>query len=173
MAAAAIKVYEYNGAGPAATDKSAAVVRFKMADDANVDLNNPMVKPAAGVNRSFKKSLRLLCVTKGTSTQGSNFKFWWDGAFAAGVTLYGRATPTTSYTQASVAADGTGEGTTWADMATYLTGNKFNLDAATRTFTDATVIPMNYMEMYVALGTTVSAPATVPQETLNFQWDEV
>lgn len=179
--AATIQVREFNAGSngspsPAGgTDKSATAIRFKHADDSTVDLNNPMVKPGAGSNWSRKKSISLYCSAKNTSTQISNIKAYWDGTFGAGtgLTVYTRATPTT-YTVASADQDGTGEGSTWVDFASYnSSGAAQTIHAAAATLTDATRVPMSYLELYLKVGTTVTAPVTVPAESFTFTWDEV
>lgn len=174
--AATIKVYEYNGTSPGTpTDKSAAAIRFKHADNATVDLNDPMVKPAAGSNYSRRKNITLFCTTKDTSTQISNIKWYWDGTFGAGtgITMYYRTTPG-AYTEASADQDGTGEGSTFTDAAAKLVGAPLTVHAAACTLTDATRVPMNFLELYLKLGTTVVAPVVVsPAESFTFTWDEV
>ena len=57
--AATMSVKELNGSGTG-TPTTATNVRFKTADDATQDTNNPMVKPASGTNYSYKKTIYLL-----------------------------------------------------------------------------------------------------------------
>ncbi|MFQ5774186.1 MAG: hypothetical protein ACE5GS_06700 [Kiloniellaceae bacterium] len=85
--AATVIVNEYNGAAPGTkTNKTSGTVRFKNADDANVDLNDPLVVPSAGQEYSFEKWLRLQ-IAGGTFTQISNLRAYSDGAnnFGAGI----------------------------------------------------------------------------------------
>jgi hypothetical protein len=58
--AASITIIELNGAAPGApTDKTSGTVRFKNADNATVDLVNPLVVPTANTEYSYQKYLRL------------------------------------------------------------------------------------------------------------------
>jgi hypothetical protein len=88
--AATVIINELNGAAPGTkTDKTSGAVRFKNADDAGVDLNDPLVVPASGQEYSFEKWLRLE-ITGGTFTQISNLRAYSDGAnsFGTGIKLW-------------------------------------------------------------------------------------
>lgn len=62
-------------------------VRWKTADDATIDANNPIPKPSAGTKRSYWKQLYLYCDT-GPATQVDNLKFYTDGTgYGTGITL--------------------------------------------------------------------------------------
>ena len=82
--AATVIVNEFHGptATPVKTDKTSGTVRFKNADNATVDLNDPMVIPTAGTDISFEKILRLNAT--GTFTSISNYGFYTDGANGLG-----------------------------------------------------------------------------------------
>jgi hypothetical protein len=57
---ASISIIELNGAAPGSpTDKTSGTIRFKNADDATVDLNNPLIVPTADREYSYQKYLRL------------------------------------------------------------------------------------------------------------------
>ncbi len=88
--AATVIINEYNGAGGVKTDKTSGTVRFKNADDANVDLNDPLVVPASGQEYSYEKWLRLEITDAGGFTQIDNLRAYSDGAndFGAGVKLW-------------------------------------------------------------------------------------
>ena len=75
--AAVVRIVQKNGAGATATD-AASGIRFKNADNATVDLVNPMVEPTSGSDSSFEKWLRLE-VTGGTYSQITNIKAYSDG----------------------------------------------------------------------------------------------
>ena len=51
--AAIVLIREKNGAGENASDKTSATIRPKMADNPNVDSNDPLVIPATGQNYSY------------------------------------------------------------------------------------------------------------------------
>ena len=57
--AATMDIREFNGVGATPTTKTSGTIRFKDADDANVDLNNPIVRPGSGSVYSYEKVLRL------------------------------------------------------------------------------------------------------------------
>lgn len=82
--AATVKIYEHNGAGGTQTDKTSGTVRFKNADDATVNLSDPLVIPTSGQEHSYEKWLRLNAA--GQYTQISNLQAYTDGApsFQAG-----------------------------------------------------------------------------------------
>ena len=62
------------------TNKTAGTVRFKDANNATVDLVNPLVVPAAGaVTVSFEKWLRLQITDAGGFTQIDNLEAYTDG----------------------------------------------------------------------------------------------
>jgi hypothetical protein len=90
--AATFQLIERNGAPPGtATDKTSAPIRFKNADNATVDLNNPMV--VSGVSDfSFEKWIGLN-ITGGSYTQITNIRAYSDGGngFGTGVLAWARA----------------------------------------------------------------------------------
>lgn len=87
--AATVKVYEKNGSGQVATDKTASSIRFKNADDAVVNLEDPLSKPSVGTEYSFEKWLRL-AITGGSFSQISNLKVYSDGSnnFGTGIKMW-------------------------------------------------------------------------------------
>jgi hypothetical protein len=87
--AATVIINEVNGASPGTrTSKGAAggTVRFKNADNATVNLVNPLVIPTTGQEYSFEKWLRLEITDAGGFTQISNLQAYMDGSndFTAG-----------------------------------------------------------------------------------------
>ena len=59
-------------------------MRFKTADDATIDLNNPIPIPPSGTKYSYWKQIYLYCGTQ-PATQVDNIKFYTDGGgFGAG-----------------------------------------------------------------------------------------
>lgn len=91
--AATVIINEWNddGSSPTGvkTDKTSGSVRFKNADDANVDLNDPLVVPTSGQEYSFEKWLRLE-IAGGSFTQIDNLRAYSDGGngFGAGVKVW-------------------------------------------------------------------------------------
>jgi len=76
--AATIQIHEMSGAD-AGTDKTSGTVRFKMADNATVDANNPMVIPGAGSDYSYTKKLRAYMEAP-PNTQVGNLRWYSDGS---------------------------------------------------------------------------------------------
>ena len=163
--AATVIVNEFHGptATPVKTDKTSGTVRFKNADNATVDLNDPMVIPTAGTDISYEKILRLNAT--GTFTQISNYKFYTDGANSLGTgvsCLYKKegayGTPieppnTTGFTDIFAATSG----------APVTLGTP-NVTAA-GDFGD-------FLTMILTVDSTASQ-GTTTQETLTFSWDEI
>lgn len=89
--AAIVTIVEKNTTSGTATDKSTGNpgIRFKAADNATVDLLNPLVRPASGSAFSYDKWLRMN-VTGGTYTQISNVRSYSDGTngMGTGVNLW-------------------------------------------------------------------------------------
>lgn len=175
--AATLSIYEWNGAGPTGTS-SAGGVRFRNNDTAVVDTTDPLVKAAAGATvRSYRKSLRLYCGAKNTSTSVSNVRFYtannnWGTSY---ITLMVRTTATTTYSRASAAET---VDTGFADAANYNSGSPLTLGAGPYTLTDAAVVAHPYVELFVRA--TTSGDGTQPAigtvaagSTLTLLWDEV
>ncbi len=85
--AATVQIHEMS-ATMTGTDKTSATIRFKLADDATYDANDPITIPSSGVTESFRKVIRMNC-TGAPGTQIDNFKFYSDGAnsFTQGITV--------------------------------------------------------------------------------------
>ena len=174
--AATIGIYEWNGAGPTGTS-SAGGVRFRSADTATVDTSNPLVKAAAnGTVRSYKKSLRLYCTAKNTSTSISSVTAYVSGSsWGTGLTLMSETSPSLSYSQASGAvANDTGA----TDASGYTSGSPLTLGAGPYTLTDSTAVAHPYWCLYMkavtsADGTTPAVGTVAAGATLTIAWNEV
>jgi hypothetical protein len=127
--AATVRIVQKNGAGATATDASGGI-RFKNADNATVDLANPMVKPTSGSDFSYEKWLRLE-VTGGTYSQITNIKAYSDGtnSLGTGVLLWAKAV--TSYSTPAEATATTG----YTNFFTYTSGSPLSLGAGPYTST--------------------------------------
>lgn len=162
--AATVQIIEKNGAGGTPTDKTSGTIRFKNADNATVDLNNPMVKPTSGSDFSFEKWLRLN-VTGGTYSQITNIKAYTDGAngMGTGVNLWGKAV--TAYATPAEATATTG----YTNLFTYTSGAPLSLGAGPFTSTG------EKGDHLVAMCEVTSAAAggLTPSETLTIAWDEI
>lgn len=162
--AATVQIVEKNGAGGTQTDKTSGSIRFKNADNATVDLVNPMVKPASGTDYSFEKWLRLN-VSGGSYSQITNIKAYMDGAngLGTGVALWAKAV--TSYATPAEATATTG----YTNAFTYTSGSPLTLGAGPFTSTGEKA---DHLVMMLAIDNTCSGGVT-PSETLTFAWDEI
>jgi len=161
--AATVQILEKNGAGPTTTDKTSGTVRHKNADDATVDLNNPMVKPGAGSDWSFEKWLRFN-VSGGTYSQITNIKAYTDGANGwTGVNLWWKAV--TSYATPAEGSSSAG----YADAFTYTSGSPLTLGAGPYTSTGEKADHLvSLMEV-----TSSAVGGVLAAETLTIAWDEI
>ncbi len=162
-------------------------IRFKTADDATIDANNPIPIPASGTNRSFWKHI-FLKANGGTFTQIDNVKFFTDGTgFGTGITTFvGDETPTKNsgstagYDQATgmVGSDGD-ELTTHTnitaktDAFTFTSGSPKTVSISeTSNIIDAVGETTNYVVGQMDVASTAS-PGDLADETWTFQYDEI
>lgn len=161
---ATVQIVEKNGAGGTATDKTSGTIRFKNADNATVDNNNPMVIPGAGSDFSFEKWLRLN-VTVAPSVQISNLKFYTDGAngLGTGVLLWAKAVA--SYATPAEPANSSG----YTNAFTFTSGSSLSLGAGPFTSTgekgDHAVCLMEVQN--------TATQGQTPSETITFSYDEI
>ena len=162
--AATVQLVEKNGAGGTQTDKTSGTVRFKNADNATVDLNNPMVVPGSGTDYSFEKWLRFN-VSAGTYSQITNVRADSDGSsgLGTGVGLYAKAV--TSYATPAEATATTG----YTDFFTYTSGSPLTLGAGPFTSTGEKA---DHLVMMCTVASTASGGLT-SSETLTLAWDEI
>jgi hypothetical protein len=162
--AATVQIVEKNGAGGTQTDKTSGSIRFKNADNATVDLVNPMVKPSSGTDFSFEKWLRLL-VTGGSYSQMTNIKAYMDGAngLGTGVSLYAKAV--SSYATPAEASSTSG----YTNAFSYTSASPLSLGAGPYTSTGE---KGDHLVMMLAIDNTCSGGVT-PAETLTLAWDEI
>lgn len=162
--AATVQIVEKNGAGGTQTDKTSGTIRFKNADNATVDLNNPMVKPTSGTDYSFEKWLRLN-VSGGTYSQITNIRFYTDGGngLGTGIGLYAKAVA--SYATPAEATATTG----YTNAFSYTSGSSLSLGAGPYTSTGE---KGDHAVLICTVDNTASQGVT-PTETLTFAWDEI
>lgn len=161
--AATVLIGERNGTAATFTDKSSGTVRFKNADNATVDLANPLVKPSSGFDYSFEKYLRLN-VSGGTFTQITNANAYTDGTsgMGAGVEVFVK---TGTYV-APVEATGTAG---FVSAFSYTSGSPLALNVGTVVGTGQTG---DHIIAFCRIGTGVSG-GIVTSETLTVSWDEI
>ena len=161
---ATVQIIEKNGAGPTTTDKTSGSIRFKNADNATVDLVNPMVKPVSGTDYSFEKWLRFN-VSAGSYSQITNIKAYMDGTngLGTGVLLWAKAV--TAYATPAEATATTG----YTNAFSYTSGSPLTLGAGPYTSTGEKA---DHLVMILTIDNTCSGGVT-PSETLTLAWDEI
>lgn len=174
---ATVAINEWNGTGPGVkTDKTSGTIRFKNADSATVDLNDPLVVPASGQQYSFEKWLRL-AITGGPFTQISNVRAYSDGinGFGAGIKLWGETRTAFDSTNgpqkpSEVTDPPVGDsGLSMTDAFTWTQAVPLSLGAGPFT-------AIGDMGDFLLLVLEVEAAATqgvLPAETLTFAYDEI
>jgi hypothetical protein len=167
--AATIKINEYHGptGTPVKTDKASGTVRFKNADNATVDLVNPMVVPTAGVDISYEKILRLEAT--GTFTQISNLAAYTDGANGLGTGVSVLYKLEGSYGTPTQPGGTTG----FSDIFALTVGTPADMDAINTGPFTATGDIGDFLTMILTVGTNASNGLISPGETLTFSWDEI
>jgi len=176
--AATVNVREKNSAGETPTNKDSSTVRFKNADNATVDLVNPLIVPTANREYSFEKWLRMYIGATGPSSQITNLNFYMDGAsgWQATVKLWAKAVaafstpavPTETDDPPKLDVNGTpGDGT---DAFSYTSGSPLSLGAGpySSTSTDMGSYLILCMEVEIA-----STPELLTAETATFEYDEI
>jgi len=161
---ATVQIVEKNGTSGTNTQKDGQTVRFKNADNATVDTNNPLVIPTAGVDYSYEKWLRLK-VTAAPDTNVSNFQFYTDGAngFGTGVLLYAKAVATYA-----TPAEATGTGG-YTNAFTYTSSSALSLGSGPYTGTGE---KGSHAVLMMTVGTNATQ-GTTPTETATFSYDEI
>lgn len=168
---ATVIINELTGAGPAKTDKTSGVVRFKNADDALVDTGNPMVVPTGNSDYSFEKWLRCE-VTVAPDTEITNMEIYTDGTLFGGgdVEVWGKVIA--SFTQPAEATGTTGVPATptgLSNIESWVTGAAQTLNAGTVTTTgDAGDNILLVMEV-----TNTAIQGALAAETLTIRYDEI
>jgi hypothetical protein len=163
-----MSIKEVNGgATPVAT--TVTNVRFCTEDNYNPGTGNPMVKPAAGSNYSYKKSLYLNADTSPSSII-NNIKFFCDGTIGwTGVTIECAAADT--YTEATGTPGTTGDDEALnTNITTYVTGSPLSLTGSISNPSTGKV--SQYLELQAVVSTSAVAGA-LAAETVTFRYDEV
>lgn len=173
--AATVLIREKNGAGETATDKTSGTIRFKKADNATVDLNNPLVVPAAGFDLSYEKWLRMN-ISVAPATQIDNLRMYTDGAnnYGTGIKLF--AAPIAAYVQPVTPVTSNDPplhaGTTFVDVFTHTSGSPLDMDNLNAGPFTTTGDIGNYLILVMQVTTTASQ-GVKSAESLTFSWDEI
>ena len=173
-----MEIREKNGAGETPTTKTSGTIRFKAADDANVDLADPIVRPGSGNAYSVEKVLRLYMGATGPTGAITSPRAFSDGVsgFGTGVTMH--AGISGSYTQPVFpAADSTiATGGPIDGLFDYTSGSPLAMDV-TNTGPYTSSVPgtssdfADYLYLQATVASTAS-PGLTPSETLTIAYDE-
>ncbi len=172
--AATVTVREWNGTSGSevSTDKTSGTVRAKNADNATVDANNPLVRPASSSDYSFLKYLRLHIGGTGPSGTISNLELYSDGTnnYGTGITIWIKTTNPGSYSTPVKATTTTG----FTDIFTYSSGSRKDMDVAKAgPFSGTNIDIGDYAQMFMEVASTATAPQNpTSSETITFSWDE-
>jgi hypothetical protein len=174
---ATVSIIEKNGAGGTETVKTSGTVRFKNADNATVDTNNPLVIPTSpGFDYSFKKWLRAK-VTAPPDVQISNLKAYSDGGgFGTGIAVWAAAI--TAYaTPAEADATDLDSPSLYADLFGYTAGSPLSLGAGPFAPESPADSPYDdpigdHLVLFMTVEDTATQGALTP-ETLTIAYDEI
>jgi len=167
--AAIVDIREFNGSSPGTpTPKTSDTIRFKDNDDANADLNNPIVRPGSGTVYSYEKALRLRIGATGPTGSITSPRAFSDAAngFGTGVTMEAGVTGTyvqpvkTNSTLATV------------DFFSYTSGSPLAMDTnnpGPYSGTSVDIADFLYLQAAVAFN---ASPGLTPTETLTIAYDE-
>lgn len=167
--AATVDIREFNGTSPGTpTTKTSGTIRFKSADDANVDLNNPIVRPGTGSVYSYEKALRLRIGATGPTGSITSPRAFSDGAngFGTGVTMKAGVTGTYAQpvnTSSSIAT---------VNFFSYTSGSPRTMDvtnAGPYTGTNVDIADFLYLQAEVA---NTASPGLTSSELLTCAYDE-
>lgn len=166
--AAIVEIREKNGAGETPTTKTSGTIRFKAADDANVDLNDPIVRPGSGFTWSYEKALRLYIGGTGPTGSITSPRMFSDTTpgFGTGVTMFAGGTGT--YVQPVI----TDSPRATTDFFSFSSGSPLALDVTnTGPYTGTNTDIADYLYLQADVASTAS-PGLTPSETLTMAYDE-
>lgn len=177
--AATMLIREFNGADPGTpTNKTSGTVRFKNADNATVDLNDPLQVPTSGQEYSFRKVLRAN--VDGTFTQISNLRAYSDGANNFGTGVKAWYAVTGDYTDPAVPSEANDPpqfpgATPMVDWFGATSGSPADMDATNTGPFDSTGVPKDigdFLNLVMEVEATASQ-GVLSAETLTLSWDEI
>lgn len=168
---------EWNGTtgSPTQTDKTSGTIRYKQANNATVDANNPLSAPVSGNTWSFDKWMQLFIGGTGPTGSITNLQFYTDGtnSYGTGITAFILTTNPASGAFATPVNPGTDTG--YTNMFTYISSGAKNMDASTAgaPYSGTNINIGDFAQMHMTLANTVSAPQNpTASETLTVSWDE-
>lgn len=167
--AATIQIHEMS-ALESGVDKTSGTVRFKNADNATVDLNDPLVVPASGSNYSYTKKLRPYMEAP-PDTQISNLRWYTDGdnGFGTGISVTAKNIGTTWADNFKTAQSGGSDLFGYTSVAP-LDGDTTDSGPFVPADDDAYIGDL--IELQMAVADTASS-GMLSAETLTFAYDEI
>jgi len=167
--AATIQIHEMSALA-AGDDKTSGTVRFKDADNATVDLNNPLVIPAADSIYSYTKQLRAYMEAP-PDTQVGNLRWYTDGAngFGTGISVNAKNVGETYDANYKTEMSG------GSDLFGYTSGSPLDGDTTDAgPFVpgddDSYIGDLIMLQMIVA---STASSGTLSAETLTLAYDEI
>ena len=165
--AATVVVKQAVGSGPTAT--TITNLRFNTDDTVNPGTTNPLVKPAAGTNRSYAKTVYLNADTSPSGTI-NNVKIYCDGSIGwTGCTLYIGSTGTYAQAAGTPGTTGNDNSVATAAITNYTSGSPKSLTGSISNPSTGRI--SDYVVMQVDLSTS-AVEGTLSAETITFQYDE-
>ena len=166
---ATIQIHEMSALA-AGTDKTSGTIRFKDADNATVDGNNPIVVPGAGTAYSYTKKVRAK-MTVAPNTNITNIRWYSDGGngFGTGVGLVAKNIGTTWGANYKTAQAG------GSDLFGYTSGASLN-GSVTDPGPWVPASNGNYIGDLIELQMTVTSTASngaLSAEALTLAYDEI
>jgi len=165
------------------TDNGINKLRFKQADNNDIDLNNPIPVPSTGTEYSYWKTIYLKCTAINEASQINNVQFYSDGAVFTdytGITLkvgeqfpIRRSDVTIGYDVADAAESMIPSYcSSSVDVSTLTSSSSLSLTIQeTGNIIDATDETTNCLILQLEVGSTASS-GTLTAETLTLSYDE-
>ena len=148
-------------------DKTSSTIRFKLADDTNINSSDPLTIPTSGVTRSYTKSVRMYCATA-PDTQITNLRMYPDAAnnFGASIDVVATNIGTTFSANATAAL------TNATDLWNYSSATPIDMDAVYATAVTATGYCGDIIKLQMEVRPGAS-PGSLTAETITVAYDEI
>ncbi len=173
--AAIVDLREFNGASPGTpTTKTSGTIRFKDADDANVDLINPIVRPGDGSVFSYEKYLRLRIGATGPTGSITSPRAFSDSSdgLCTGVTMEAGQSGAAGTPFGYVQPVKTDSAVATTDFFSFTSGAPLALDQdVAGPFSGTNLDIADFLILQVEVASTAS-PGLTPTETLTLSFDE-
>lgn len=176
---ATVIINEWN-ATASQTDKTSGTVRFKNANDATVDANNPLVIPTSGQEYSYEKWLRLQITGTPPDDRIDALQFYLDGAnnYGSGVLVWAEVTASNTFRTPGLPNESLdpplgGSGSlTMTDAFSYTSGAPLELAVGARTYSASSTHIGDFVVLVMEVNSTATQ-GTLTAETATFEYDEI